>query len=397
MISASMKEMLKGSSVIRAMFEEGRRLNAIYGEENVFDFSLGNPSVPPPAEIEKVINEVLREESPTVLHGYMSNMGYESARSAIASALNNEFGENFTEAGIIMTVGAAGALNTVFKTILDPGDEVIVFAPFFTEYKNYVANYCGRIIISLPDPVTLAPDLKAFETLFTERTKAVIINSPNNPTGVIYDENTIKGICGILYAKQRQYGHEIYLVSDEPYRQLVYSDAKPPFLTKYYDNTFVAYSFSKTLSLPGERIGYLAVPGRMSGFEEIMGGLTVANRILGFVNAPSLFQKVVARCINMCCDISTYRRNRDVLYSELTRLGFECVKPEGAFYMYPKSPDADDARFCGTAKKYNILLVPGSAFGYGGHFRLAYCTSREKVEKSIAAFEKLAEDVFGRK
>ncbi len=392
MISENMKQLVKGSSVIRAMFEEGKRLSQIYGKENVYDFSLGNPSVEPPEEIKNAIKEILDKEPPTFVHGYMNNSGYEDVREAIAQSTNKEFGTNFSEKNVIMTVGAAGALNIVFKTLLNPNDEVIVFAPYFGEYNNYVNNFNGKLVIIPANTENFQPNLDLLEKSITNKTKAVIVNSPNNPSGVVYSEDTLKSLSDILNKKQKEINSPIYLISDEPYRKLAYDNVFIPYVTKYYNNTLVAYSFSKSLSLPGERIGYLIIPNEIDGLEDILAGLNVANRILGFVNSPSLFQRVAAKCIDANVDISVYDKNRTLLYDSLTSYGYSCLKPEGAFYMFIKSLEEDDKAFCEKAKKYNLLLVPGSAFSCSGFFRLAYCVSYETVKNSLESFQKLAKE-----
>lgn len=392
MLSKKIKAALEGSSAIRAMFVEGKELAAKVGAENVFDFSLGNPATPAPESVNRIVKELVDEVDPLVLHGYMSNSGYEDARAAIADNLNKRFGTDFTWENIVMTVGAAGGINIVFKTILDPGDEVIVFAPFFGEYRSYAANFDASVVAVQPDLETFQPDLAAFEAAFTEKTKAVLVNTPNNPTGVIYSDETMKKIAEILLRKEKEYQKEIYLISDEPYRELIYDGAEENFLTKYYHNTIVGYSFSKSLSLPGERIGYIAVPNEADDAKDLLAGIEVANRILGFVNAPSLMQKVAAACVNEKTNLEFYDKNRKDLYEGLKKLGFTCIKPQGAFYLWLKSPVEDEAEFVATAKKYNLILVKGSAFGCGGYVRLAYCISNEKINRSLEAFAKLAKE-----
>lgn len=390
MISNKMQNLVANSSTIRAMFEEGKRLAAIYGSENVFDYSLGNPNVQPPLAIKTAITNILGEENPNLVHGYMNNSGYEDVRNTIAEYINTKHKVTVSTTNIIMTCGAAGGLNILLKTLLNPGDEVIVFAPFFGEYKNYVDNYEGQLVVIPPDLTTFEPNLIALKEAITARTKAVIINSPNNPTGVVYSEEAIKGLALLLDTAQKELGTSIYLISDEPYREIAYDGVKVPYILSYYNNAFIGYSYSKSLSLPGERIGYIVANSSMDYFEEIMAGLNVANRILGFVNAPSLFQRVIAKCIDSEVDVSIYKRNRDLLYNHLTSIGFECIKPQGAFYLFPKSLIPDDKKFCEDAKQFNLLLVPGSAFGCPGHVRLSYCISYEKIEKSLEAFTKLA-------
>lgn len=395
MIAEKMKGMVAGSSAIRAMFEEGTRMAEQFGAENVYDFSLGNPNVPAPASVKKAIMELLEEEDPVVLHGYTnSNSGYADVRETVAASLNRRFGTSFEGKNIIMTVGAAGGLNVILKTLLNPGDEVITFAPYFGEYRSYVNNYDGVLVEISPDTDTFQPKLAEFEEKITPKTKAVIVNTPNNPTGVVYSENTIKKMAAVMEAKQKEYGTQIYLISDEPYRELVYDGAEVPYLTKYYDNTIVGYSYSKSLSLPGERIGYLVIPDEVVDSQTVLSAANVATRILGFVNAPTLQQKVVAKCIDEETDISFYDRNRETLYNGLKDCGFSCIKPEGAFYLFVKSPVEDEKEFCAAAKKYHILMVPGSSFACPGYVRLAYCVSHETIVNALPKFKELAKEYF---
>lgn len=395
MIADKMKHMVKNSSAIRAMFEEGNRLAKIYGKENVYDFSLGNPNVPAPQAVKDAIIEILNEENPVVLHGYTnSNAGYEDVREAVAESINEKFGTKFTGKNIVMTVGAAGGLNVAFKILLNPGDEVIVFAPYFGEYRSYTANYDGVLVEISPDTDTFQPKLGELEAKITAKTKAVIVNTPNNPTGVVYSEDTIQKLAAILEAKQKEFGTDIYLISDEPYRELAYDGVEVPYLTKYYANTIVGYSFSKSLSLPGERIGYLVIPDEAADSADLISAASVATRILGFVNAPTLQQKMVVRCLHEQTDISYYDRNREILYNGLKECGFHCIKPEGAFYLFVKSPIENEKEFCEAAKKYNILIVPGSSFGCPGYVRMAYCVAYETIVNSLPKFKELAKEYF---
>ncbi len=350
MIADSMVSLVKNSSVIRAMFEEGNRLAKLYGAENVYDFSLGNPNVPAPAEVNEAVKDIVDNEESTFIHGYMSNAGYEDVRQTIAESLNRRFGTHFNHTNIVMTVGAAGGLNTIFKTLLNPGEEVMTFAPFFGEYRNYVSNFGGKLVVVSPNTVDFQPKLDEFEAKITPKTRAVIVNNPNNPTGVVYSEDTIKKMAAIMDKKQKEYGTEIYLIADEPYRELAYDGVDVPYLTKYYDNTIVGYSYSKSLSLPGERIGYLVIPDEVTDSEDVKSAASVATRILGFVNAPSLMQRVVAKCVDAQVNLEAYDKNRKAIYEGLTKLGFECVKPEGAFYLFVKSPVEDETVFCEAAK-----------------------------------------------
>ncbi|MGM9978402.1 MAG: pyridoxal phosphate-dependent aminotransferase [Clostridium sp.] len=392
MISNKMEKLVKGSSTIRAMFEEGKKLSAKYGEENVFDYSLGNPNVEPPEEVKKAIIDIINEEPQNLVHGYMNNAGYEDVRKKIADFINKKNNTSFTENNIVMTCGAAGGLNIILKTLLNPEDEVIVIAPFFGEYQNYVNNFDGKLVVVQSNKKTFQPDIEALEKGITPKTKAIIINTPNNPTGVIYSEESLTKMAEVLKKKEKEYGTSIYLISDEPYKEIAYDGAEVPFLLKYHKNSFIGYSYSKSLSLPGERIGYVVANSEMDDYEEIIQSLNVANRILGFVNAPSLFQRVIGRILGEEVDVNIYKKNRDLLYNHLISLGFECVKPQGAFYLFPKSLIPDDKAFAEAAKKYNLLIVPGSSFGCPGYFRLSYCISYEKIEKSLQAFTKLAEE-----
>ena len=395
MIAEKMKSMVANSSAIRAMFEEGNRLAQVYGRENVFDFSLGNPNVPAPQEVKDAILEILNEEDPVALHGYTnSNAGYADVRQAVAESINERFDTKFEGKNIVMTVGAAGGLNVALKILLNPGDEVITFAPYFGEYRSYTATFDGVLVAVSPNTETFQPKLDEFEEKITEKTKAVIVNTPNNPTGVVYSEETIQKMAAILEAKQKEFGTDIYLISDEPYRELAYDGVEVPYLTKYYANTIIGYSFSKSLSLPGERIGYLVIPDEASDSEDLLSAASVATRILGFVNAPTLQQKMVAKCLNAKTDIFYYDRNRETLYNGLLECGFKCIKPEGAFYLFVKSPIEDEKAFCAAAKKYNILIVPGSSFGCPGFVRMAYCVAYETIVNALPKFKELAKEYF---
>lgn len=390
MISEKMIPLMKNNSAIRMMFEEGKKLAAQYGKENVFDFSLGNPSVPAPAEVNQAIRDVLEEEDSLFVHGYMSNAGYEDVRQAIADSLNRKYKTEFGVNNILMTVGAASGLNIILKTLLNPGDEVLTFAPYFVEYGAYVRNYDGVLRVVPPNTETFQPDLATFESMIGEKTKAVIINTPNNPTGVIYSEQTLAGIGDVLERKQKEYGTSIVLISDEPYRELAYDGAVVPFVTKFYRNAVVCYSYSKSLSLPGERIGYLLIPDELEDSRDVFQAATIANRVLGCVNAPSLIQRVIKRCVDAEVDVAAYDRNRNLLYNGLKELGFSCIKPEGAFYLFVKSPTEDEKDFCDVCKSFNVLVVPGSSFACPGYVRIAYCVSYEQIERSLPAFKKIA-------
>lgn len=393
MISKKMIKMTEGGSAIRAMFEEGKRLAEKFGKENVYDFSIGNPNIPAPEKIKNEIVSIAETTDPMELHGYMSNAGYPFVRKAIAEDLNSRYGTQFSEENIIMTVGAAGGLNIVLKTLLNAGDEVLVFSPYFLEYGNYVSNYDG-VLKAVPASVDngFQPDPAALYNAVTKKTKAVIINNPNNPTGVIYSLETLSEIAAVLEKKQSELGTSIYIISDEPYRDLAYDGIEVPFITKLYKNTVVCYSWSKSLSLPGERIGYVAVPSEADDSALILNAAVIANRILGFVNAPALQQRLVAACLNEKTNLEAYDANRKTLYNGLKDAGFDAVYPSGAFYMWVKAPDGDDKGFSQKAKKYNILFVPGSSFACPGYVRIAYCVSNEMIIRSLPAFKQLAEE-----
>ena len=389
MVSDKMKKLVKNNSTIREMFEEGNRLKKKYGEENVFDFSLGNPSVEPPEEVNKSIKNCLEIKN---IHSYMSNSGYDDVREKVAQFLNKKFSTNYTKEGIIMSCGAAGGLNVVLKSILNPDDEVIVFVPYFMEYGYYVDNYNGKVVeVSCND--SFEPDLNDFEEKISSKTKAIIINSPNNPSGIIYSENVIKKLTDILKKKEQEYNKSIYLISDEPYRDIVYDNNEVPYLPKYYKNTIVVYCYSKSLSIPGERMGYISILSKVDDFENLVQACSISTRILGFINANSLIQKSVSECLEITSDMSEYVENRDLLYNGLIECGYECIKPQGTFYLFLKSPIDDEKDFCEMAKKYNILMVPGSSFRCPGYLRLAFCTKKEVIENSIPKFKELIDKI----
>lgn len=379
-------------SIIREIFEYSKTRASEIGADKVFDFSLGNPSVEPPKEVEEIIIELLKTQNSTALHGYTSAQGDFSVRKSISENINQKFNLNLSPDNIYMTCGAAASLSISLKAVMNKGDECIVFAPFFTEYRVFVENADGTLVISNPDTKNLQIDISDFEEKITEKTKAVIINSPNNPSGVVYTEENIKKVCEILEKKQIQYGKEIYLIADEPYRELVYGNVKVPYLMNYYKNSIVCYSFSKSLSLPGERIGYIAVNPEMQDAKSIYLAVCGAGRSLGYVCAPSLFQKVVEKCLNAKINLEAYKKNRDLLYDNLTEYGFDCVKPEGAFYLFVKSPDVSAFAFYEKAKAHEILVVPCDDFGIEGYVRIAYCVSFDRIKNSLPEFKKLAKE-----
>ena len=390
-ISKVMQELIAGGSVLRTMFEEGRKMAVVYGKENVFDFSLGNPSTPTPPEFNEAIKQVLDENDSFSLHSYMSNAGYEETRQAIADNLNARFGSNFGFANIGMTVGAANAIVVALKILTDPGDEVAVFAPYFLEYGNYIANFGAVTTVVPANPPTFMPDPEEFRKVLTEKTKAVIINNPNNPTGVVYSEEAVRQITAVLEDVQKEYGHAIYLITDEPYRELVYDGVEVPFIAGIYRNTMIAYSYSKSMSIPGERIGYLAVNPDADEADLICSGLGNAIRAIGCVNEPSLQQKAIIKVLDKLTDVSVYETNRKILMEGLDKAGFEYVRPDGAFYLFMKTPTEDDREFSERAKNsYHILVSPGSAFCCPGYVRIAYCVARDKIERALPLFEQLA-------
>ena len=377
-------------SVIREIFEFGKQRAAEVGAENVYDFSLGNPSVAPPQAVEDAIEELLRGKDMTALHGYTSAPGDLAAREAIAGHIRENFGVPADAAHIYMTCGAAASLTISLSAICNAGDEVITFAPYFTEYKVF-AETAGASLIALPsDPDTFQIDFSALEGAISPKTAAVLVNSPNNPSGVVYGRETVEKLAALLAQKSAEYGHTIYLISDEPYRELVYGGVEVPYLPAYYKDTLVCYSYSKSLSLPGERIGYIFVSPQAKDAEELYLAVCGAGRALGYVCAPSLFQKVIARCQGMTSDVSVYEKNRNTLLSALTAYGFKCVRPDGAFYLFVRSPEPDANAVCERAKQYDLLLVPGDDFGCKGYVRFAYCVSPALIARSLPAFEKLA-------
>ncbi|MBO5356144.1 MAG: pyridoxal phosphate-dependent aminotransferase [Clostridia bacterium] len=381
-------------SIIREIFEYSKARAKEIGADKVFDFSLGNPSVPAPKEVNETINELLATQSSVLLHGYTSAQGDAGVRKTIADNINERFNVGITPNHIYMTCGAAASLSICLKAVIEENsqDEVIVFAPFFTEYRVFIENAGGKIVVSQPLEKTFQVDIKDFESRINENTKAVIVNSPNNPSGVVYSEDTVKALCEVLKKKSEEYGKVIYLIADEPYRELVYTGVNVPYLMNYYDNTLVCYSYSKSLSLPGERIGYIAVCPTMEQGNDIYLAVCGAGRSLGYVCAPSLFQQVIAKCISAKVNIEAYKENRDLLYDNLTEYGYECVKPDGAFYLFVKALESDAYKFYEKAKSHEILVVPCDDFGVSGYVRIAYCTSKETVVNALPAFKELAEE-----
>ena len=390
MVNQKMYELGTKKSTIRTIFEFGRKRAAEVGEENVYDFSLGNPNVPTPDFIKEAAVDILTHMEPSAIHGYTVAPGNPQVRKALADSINSRFGMAVTEKNLFMTAGAAASITICFKALFQPEDEYITFAPFFPEYRAFVESVGGKLVVVPAQPEDWQIDFAAFEKLVTNHTKAVIVNSPNNPSGAVYSAETIKKLAEILQAKEKEYNHPIFIIADEPYREIAFDGYTVPYIPKYYANTLVCYSYSKSFSLPGERIGYIVVPDSVENFEKVYGAIAGAARVLTHVNAPSLWQLVVGRCADKPSDISTYVKNGQLLYQGLIDAGFTCVKPQGAFYLFPKCLEEDDYAFCKRAQKYDLLLVPGTDFGCPGYFRAAYCIKTETIEKSLPLFKKLA-------
>ncbi|NBK92862.1 pyridoxal phosphate-dependent aminotransferase [bacterium 1XD21-13] len=391
MISEECYELGSKSSIIREIFSFGLKRKAEVGADKVYDFSLGNPSIPAPESVKKAILELM-EQPPEEVHAYSPAPGDAGVRRTIAESLNRRFDESFTAENIFMTCGAAASLNICIKALGNPGDEFITFAPFFPEYRCWVEGIGAVLKVVPPHLPDFQIDLEALERTITPETKGVIVNSPNNPSGVVYTEEVLKALVKLLQEKSREYGAPIYLITDEPYREIVYGEVKVPYLTRYYDNTLVCYSYSKSLSLPGERIGYIVIPSRLAEYSRVSPAIAGAARVLGFVCAPSLFQQVAARCVEDTGDIEAYRSNRDLLLEGLTRLGYCCVPPQGAFYLFVKALEEDAYAFCERAKKYDLFLVPSDDFGCPGYVRIAYCVAEKTIVNAMPAFEKLMEE-----
>ena len=391
-ISRKLKKQMSEGGWIRKMFEEGIALKKKFGEENVFDFSLGNPIIEPPPQFHRELRKWI-DKPVTGMHRYMPNAGYPETRAAVAKYLASQTGLPFSGNDIVMTCGAAGGLNVALKTIVEAGDEVIIFTPYFVEYIYYIDNVQG-VAVTVPTDENFLPNLKALEKSITGKTRAVIINSPNNPTGVVYDESVFKGIGDVLNRKESEYGTEIYLISDDIYRRLVYDGLTCPYVFKYHPHSILVTSYSKDLALPGERIGYVAVNPQYKDRDELIAGMVFCNRTLGFVNAPALMQNVVRSLQFASVDIGQYQKKRDTLYNALSEMGYSIVKPSGAFYMFPESPLDDDLAFVRELQKHNVLVVPGTGFGAHGYFRISYCVDDRVIEGALPRFKKAAEE-FG--
>ncbi len=391
MLNEQMYEYGSKSSVIRELFAYGLERRKIVGEDKVYDFSIGNPSIPAPAEVKEALLELL-EEPAEALHGYSPAAGDPEVRKTLADSVNRKFGTRYTADNFYMTVGAAASLSIIVKALTRPGDEYITFAPFFPEYAVWVETADAKLVVTPADTADFQIDFEAFEKLLSPKTKGIILNSPNNPSGVVYSEETIQRLSELLAKKQKEYGTSIYLITDEPYREIVYDGMEVPFVPNYYKNTLVCYSYSKSLSLPGERIGYIIVPDEADDGKKVMAAVAGAGRALGYVCAPVLFQKAIARCVDVPCDVSAYKKNRDLFYHGLTELGYECVRPQGAFYLFVKSPEPDAKAFSERAKKYDVLVVPGDSFGCTGYVRVSYCVSEQTIKDALPVFAEIMKE-----
>ena len=389
MYNKKMYELGTKPSAIRNLFEYGKVRKSQIGNENVFDFSLGNPSVPCPSIVNKTLIDLITNTEPTKLHGYTSAVGDDGVRGAISDYLNKIYHANVDKSLIYLTVGAAASLTITFNALINPGEEVIVIAPFFPEYQVFIEKANGNVVIVQSDENTFLPDVEKIKEKITSNTKALLINYPNNPTGVMIDENTLKALCKVLKEKETEYGHPIYLISDEPYRELLYNNKPYLFVTNYYDNAIVCYSFSKSLSLPGERIGYVLVNPLCVNAKDVFFAVCGAARSLGFVCAPALFQYMIPNCLGYTSDLKVYELNRDLLYNSLTTIGYDVVKPDGAFYLFVKALEEDANKFCEVAKEFELLIVPSDSFGCSGYIRISYCVDTEMIKRSISSFKAL--------
>ena len=392
MYTESLVKFGKVRSEIRDLFEYGMKRKAEIGEENVFDFSIGNPSVPTPQCVNDAIKELVDTSDSISLHGYTSAQGDAMVRKTVADHLNKKYGAKVSADNIYMTCGAAAALSIVMNACMQPGDECLVIKPYFPEYGVYIERSGAKVVEVDPEEKTLQIDIDNVDKAINEKTKAIVINSPNNPSGVVYKKDKVEALCELLKKKEEEYGHPIFIITDEPYRELIYDDIELPYLINYYDNTFSCYSFSKALSMPGERIGYVVVSPKIANYEDAYAAVCGSGRALGYVCAPSLWQKVVAKCVDATADISIYKKNRDLFYNSLTEMGFECVYPDGAFYLFVKAMEEDSRAFSDKCKEHEILVVPADSFGMPGYVRVSYCVETKQIEDALPAFKALAEE-----
>ena len=392
MYTESLVKFGKVRSEIRDLFEYGMKRKAEIGEENVYDFSIGNPSVPAPQCVSDAIKELVDTSDSISLHGYTSAQGDAMVRKTMADHLNKKYGAKVSADNIYMTCGAAAALSIVMNACMQPGDECLVIKPYFPEYGVYIERSGAKVVEVDPEEKTLQIDIENVDKAINEKTKAIVINSPNNPSGVVYKKDKVEALCELLKKKEEEYGHPIFIITDEPYRELIYDDIDLPYLINYYDNTFSCYSFSKALSMPGERIGYVVVSPKIANYEDAYAAVCGSGRALGYVCAPSLWQKVVAKCVDATADISIYKKNRDLFYNSLTEMGFECVYPDGAFYLFVKAMEEDSRAFSDKCKEHEILVVPADSFGMPGYVRVSYCVETKQIEDALPAFKALAEE-----
>lgn len=393
MLSKKVLELSGQHSVIRDIFEFGMERAKEVGAENVFDFSIGNPSVPAPKEVDDTAVKYIQDGDPVAVHGYTSNAGIYEVRDAVAKSLNRRFSTDYRADNIFMTIGAAAAIGICFKSLVDgTEDEIITFAPYFPEYQVYAQGAGCKLTVIPAETDSFQIDFERLEAAISEHTKAVLINSPNNPSGAVYSEETIKRLAKLLETKQKEIGHSIYIISDEPYREIVYDGIKLPHIPSYYNNTLVCYSFSKSLSIPGERIGYIIAPSQAEDFDDLLAVFIAAGRLLSYVSVPALYQKVVGDCVDLTSDLSVYQANKDLFYHALIEMGYECVEPGGAFYLFPKALEPDANAFCERAKKYDLLMVPGDSFGCPGYVRISYCVPTERIEKALPLFQQLIDE-----
>ena len=392
MYTESLVKFGKVRSEIRDLFEYGMKRKAEIGEENVYDFSIGNPSVPTPQCVNDAIKELVDTSDSISLHGYTSAQGDAMVRKTVADHLNKKFGAKVSADNIYMTCGAAAALSIVMNACMQPGDECLVIKPYFPEYGVYIERSGAKVVEVDPEDKSLQIDIENVDKAINEKTKAIVINSPNNPSGVVYKKDKVEALCELLKKKEEEYGHPIFIITDEPYRELIYDDIELPYLINYYDNTFSCYSYSKALSMPGERIGYVVVSPKIANYEDAYAAVCGSGRALGYVCAPSLWQKVVAKCVDATADISIYKKNRDLFYNSLAEMGFECVYPDGAFYLFVKAMGEDSRAFSAKCKEHEILVVPADSFGMPGYVRVSYCVETKQIEDALPAFKAVAEE-----
>lgn len=392
MVSEEMLLLGRKRFVIRDIFSMAQQRKAVVGDENVFDFSIGNPNVPVPHQVKEAIEDMINTMPDVDIHGYSNASGFEDVKQTVIDHINTVYHRKYETKDLFLTCGAAAALTIALRALINPGEEVMVIAPHYPEYPSFIQSARGKTVIVPHDPEAMQINFEAFEKLLTEKTKAVIVNSPNNPSGAVYTEETIKRLADLLKERSEEYGHPIYIVSDEPYREIVFDGWKVPYIPDYYTDTLICYSYSKSLSLPGHRIGYLLMPYDSTSIEDIRTAVPGAARILGFVQAPAFAQRIIQRCVDVLADMKLYENNRDLFYGTLSQYGFQCIKPQGAFYLFMKSPDENVEKFVENGRKYNLFYAPGEDFGCPDYVRISFCIAPETIQKSLPLFEKLAND-----